>query len=143
MEHRLRFQARLAEQRGHGSGLLRTLEFAEPELRDLMAEAIEPPTLLHGDLWSGNYMVDEKGQPVLIDPAVYYGHREADLAMTLWFGGFDADFYAAYDEALPLAAGWRERCEIYRLYHVLNHLNLFGSAYYGQAMSILAPYSAR
>ena len=100
----------------------------------------EPPTLLHGDLWSGNYMVDSSGAAVLIDPAVYYGHREADLAMTKMFGGFDSDFYHAYNEEFPLAEDWEYRIDLYMLYHVLNHLNLFGSGYYSQAISIIKKY---
>ena len=82
----------------------------------------------------------ERGEACLIDPAAYYGHREADLAMTRLFGGFDSTFYAAYDEASPLAPGHEDRLPIYQLYHLLNHLNLFGSAYYAQCIRILKRY---
>ena len=95
------------------------------------------PSLLHGDLWGGNWLVDAAGQPILIDPAVYYGEREAELAMCRLFGGFPADFYAAYDAAWPPAPGRDERVPLYQLYHLLNHLNLFGEGYGGQVDSIL------
>jgi fructosamine-3-kinase len=103
---------------------------------------IEPgsSSLLHGDLWGGNYMVDGTGAPVLIDPAVYYGHREADLAMTSLFGGFDSRFYQAYNEAWPLEPGYEERRDGYNLYHMLNHLNLFGGGYASSVRSILKRY---
>jgi fructosamine-3-kinase len=142
LERRLRFQARLAQQRGDGGKLLGMLDRAEPRLLELLAAAIEPPSLLHGDLWAGNFIVDERGEACLIDPAVYYGHREADLAMTRLFGGFDGAFYAAYEEAAPLAAGHPERLPIYQLYHVLNHFNLFGGGYHEQGRRILQRYAA-
>ena len=85
-------------------------------------------------------MTDEKGEACLIDPAVYYGNREADLAMTKLFGGFPASFYHAYNESFPLREGWKERENIYMLYHVLNHLNLFGSGYYAHALSLMKFY---
>jgi fructosamine-3-kinase len=143
LERRLRFQVRLAEQRGDGGELARLLDRAEARIRELLASAIEPPGLLHGDLWGGNYIVDERGEACLIDPAVYYGHREAELAMTRLFGGFDSAFYAAYEEAAPLTAGHPERLPIYQLYHVLNHFNLFGGSYYEQARRMLGRYAAR
>jgi fructosamine-3-kinase len=141
LQRRLRFQVLLAEQKGHGSELARLLEQAESHLMDLLSAAIEPASILHGDLWGGNYMVDQNGEPCLIDPAVYYGHREADLAMTRLFGGFDSMFYAAYEEALPLVPGHQERLPAYQLYHVLNHLNLFGGSYYHQSKRILQKYA--
>jgi fructosamine-3-kinase len=101
----------------------------------------EPACLLHGDLWGGNYLVDDAGAPVLIDPAAYHGHREADLAMTRLFGGFDAAFYAAYEEEWPLSPGSEERRPLYELYHLLNHLNLFGAAYRGRCLAILRRYA--
>ena len=101
----------------------------------------EPPALLHGDLWSGNFLCDEKSRPVLIDPAVYYGHREMDLAMTKLFGGFDAELYKAYHAEWPLEQGWEERLELYNLYPLLVHVNLFGGAYVQQVETILKRYA--
>lgn len=89
----------------------------------------EPPSLLHGDLWNGNYLVDQSGTPVFIDPAVYYGHREVDIAMTKLFGGFSERFYDAYNEAYPLQPGWEARVNLWNLYPLLVHLNLFGMTY--------------
>jgi len=100
----------------------------------------EPPALLHGDLWSGNFMTGAEGYAVLIDPAVYYGFREADVAMTLLFGGFDEAFYDAYHAVRPLVPGWRDRMDVYNLYPLLVHVNLFGGGYAGQVMQILRRY---
>ena len=93
--------------------------------------------MLHGDLWSGNAAMLASGEAVIFDPAAYVGDREADLAMTTLFGGFDADFYEAYCDAWPLGAGYEIRRDVYNLYHVLNHLNLFGSGYLAQAERII------
>lgn len=98
----------------------------------------EPPALLHGDLWSGNYMVGPDGKPVIIDPAVYYGNREMDLGMTRLFGGFDSAFYAAYNEEYPLEPGWEDRLDICNLYPLMVHVNLFGGGYLAQVQSILS-----
>jgi fructosamine-3-kinase len=95
------------------------------------------PSLLHGDLWGGNWAADAQGRPVLFDPAVYYGDREADLAMTRLFGGFGAAFYSAYQAAWPLDAGAERRVTLYNLYHVLNHFNLFGGGYQRQAQGMI------
>lgn len=95
------------------------------------------PSLLHGDLWGGNWAADAQGRPVLFDPAVYFGDREADLAMTRLFGGFGAPVYAAYQAAWPLDAGAERRVALYNLYHVLNHFNLFGGAYQRQAQGMI------
>ena len=141
LQRRLRFQAKLATSRGHGHEIEDLLDRAEGRITELLGAAIELPSLLHGDLWSGNFIVDERGEACLIDPAAYYGHREADLAMTRLFGGFSSAFYAAYDEALPLAPGHEDRLPIYQLYHLLNHLNLFGGAYYAQSVRILQRYA--
>ncbi len=98
-------------------------------------------SILHGDLWSGNILATAEGQPAIIDPAVYYGHREADLAMTHLFGGFAGEFYDAYKEAWPLEAGYDKRRDIYNLYHLINHLNHFGSSYAGQVERILKRFA--
>ncbi|HEX8040212.1 MAG TPA: fructosamine kinase family protein [Chryseosolibacter sp.] len=100
----------------------------------------EAPSLLHGDLWGGNLMTDGSGQPCLIDPAVYYGHREVDLAMTQLFGGFDRLFFESYNNGYPLIPGYRERFDIYNLYPLLVHLNLFGRAYHSRVVSILEEF---
>ena len=102
----------------------------------------EHPSLLHGDLWAGNYMIDTAGTPWLIDPAACVGHAEADLAMTELFGGFDRHFYAAYKEAAPLDPGYRERRDIYNLYHLLNHLNLFGGGYLHAVKAVVNKYTS-
>ena len=94
--------------------------------------------LLHGDLWGGNWFADAAGLPVVFDPAVYYGDAEADLAMTRLFGGFGPGFYRAYAAASPLTAGAEVRAELYNLYHVLNHANLFGGGYPAQALESIA-----
>jgi fructosamine-3-kinase len=94
------------------------------------------PSLLHGDLWSGNAGFTAQG-PVVFDPAVYYGDREADLAMTELFGGFPRQFYQAYNDAWPLEEGYQRRKPLYNLYHLLNHLNLFGGGYLGQVSAAL------
>ncbi len=104
-------------------------------------ESLCQPSILHGDLWGGNWMVDSAGQPYLIDPAVYIGDREADLAMTALFGGFPQSFYDAYHEVFPLAPGYAERQPLYKLYHLLNHLNLFGEGYGGSVDGILKQYT--
>ncbi len=103
--------------------------------RDLFPE--EQPALLHGDLWGGNYMVNEAGNPSLIDPAVYYGHREMELAFTQMFGGFSATFYEAYHHDFPLAPGFDERKDVYNLYPLLVHVNLFGGGYLMELESIV------
>lgn len=97
----------------------------------------ERPSLLHGDLWSGNFLADSKGNPALIDPAVYYGHREMDVAMSLLFGGFQKEFYRAYQESWPLEKAWERRVDICNLYPLLVHVNLFGSSYASRLKSLL------
>ena len=103
---------------------------------------IEPdaPSLLHGDLWTGNYIIGNDGEAWLIDPAAYVGHAEADLAMTELFGGFSPSFYSAYREINPLQPGYNDRRDLYNLYHLMNHLNLFGWSYLGSVRSILKKY---
>lgn len=109
-------------------------------LGDILVEP-EHPSLLHGDLWSGNFMAGSDGRAWLIDPAAYVGHAEADIAMTELFGGFPKQFYDAYREAAPLQAGYEYRRDIYNLYHLLNHLNLFGHSYLLSVRRILDEYS--
>jgi fructosamine-3-kinase len=109
------------------------------KLDDLCGPA-EPPARLHGDLWGGNLVVDEHGSPALIDPAVYGGHREVDLAMMQLFGGFSRRTFDAYDEAFPLAPDWRDRVPLYQLYPLLVHVNLFGRGYVGQVAAALRRY---
>ncbi len=106
-------------------------------LSDLLDAPAEAPALLHGDLWSGNWLADSSGTPFLIDPAAYHGHREAEFGMMTLFGDFTDAFYRAYDEVYPLAKGWENRAAVYRLYHLLNHLNLFGKSYLGQCVSLM------
>ena len=108
------------------------------ELSSLLGGSESQPSLLHGDLWSGNAATLANGEPAVFDPAVYVGDREADLAMTELFGGFGADFYAAYGEAWPLDTDYAVRRDVYNLYHVLNHFNLFGGAYLAQAKALVA-----
>jgi len=140
-EKRLLFQLRLAEKQGLSTAALRDgFHVLEKKIDVIIPKSSEKPALLHGDLWRGNYLTDEKGEPVIIDPAVYYGHREADLAMTRLFGGFSSSFYHAYNETFPLDDGHAYRENIYKLYHVLNHLNLFGMGYYSQALSLIQSY---
>ena len=108
------------------------------ELADLFPT--EPAALLHGDLWSGNVLCDAHGRPVLIDPAVYFGHREMDIAMTRLFGGFEEAFYSAYADEHPLEKGWEERVEACNLYPMLVHVNLFGGGYTAQLHQALKRY---
>lgn len=100
----------------------------------------EPPSLLHGDLWNGNFLIDEKGDPLLIDPAVYFGHREMDLAMTKLFGGFDDAFYAEYNNEFGIEPGFEKRYDLCNLYPLLVHVNLFGGEYAAQVRSIVKSY---
>ncbi len=108
------------------------------KLPDLLP--VEPPSLLHGDLWSGNFMTGEEGQPVIIDPAVYYGHREIELSFTQMFGGFDRQFYRSYKEVYPLEPGFENRVEIYNIYPHLVHVNLFGPSYLSGVTPVIRRY---
>ncbi|MGB5179920.1 MAG: fructosamine kinase family protein [Gammaproteobacteria bacterium] len=135
--HRLQFQLDLAARRGVAGRLLSQGERLLVELPALFESYVPEASLLHGDLWSGNYAYLQSGEPTLFDPAVYYGDREADLAMTELFGGFGPDFYAAYNNAWPLDSGYRTRKTLYNLYHILNHFNMFGGGYLGQAQGML------
>ena len=135
-EHRLRYQLELAA----GNGFTGTLQTEGARLLKRLPVFYEHYTpvasLLHGDLWGGNWASCD-GQPVIFDPAVYYGDRETDLAMTRLFGGFGTVFYEAYESSWPLQPGHQHRSDLYQLYHVLNHLNLFGSGYLGRALALI------
>lgn len=135
-KHRLGFQLQLAKNNGH-TGSLQTMgaELLE-KLPSYFADYTPKASLLHGDLWSGNISGCD-GQPVIYDPAVYFGDREADIAMTELFGGLPDAFYDAYNANWPLDSGYSVRKQLYNLYHILNHLNLFGSGYYSQSLHLL------
>jgi len=137
-DRRIAPQLKLAARNGHHGELQRNGERLLATIPALLAGHAAVPSLLHGDLWSGNAAALANGEPVIFDPAMYYGDREADLAMTELFGGFDRAFYAAYRDAWPLPPGYEVRRTLYNLYHVLNHLNLFGGGYRAQAESMIA-----
>lgn len=134
---RLRFQLQLAERNGFDGRLQERGALLLDRSGDFFSDHQPVPSLLHGDLWGGNAAADEHDAPVIFDPAVYYGDREADVAMTRLFGGFSAAFYSAYEAAWPLPASAGARIDLYNLYHVLNHLNLFGTGYLRQAESMI------
>lgn len=136
-EHRLRAQLELARANGCSTALLDRGEVL-CELMDAFFSSYRPaPSLLHGDLWSGNWGTDVVDRPVIFDPAVYYGDREADIAMTKLFGGFGPAFYTAYQLTWPLDQAAGTRATLYNLYHVLNHFNLFRGTYESQALSMI------
>lgn len=136
-ERRLGFQFELAAANGYGGRLQDQGRRLLESLPALFGGYRPLPSLLHGDLWGGNHAMLADGTPVVYDPAVYYGDREVDIAMTRLFGGFGPRFYAAYDEAWPPQAGRAARQDLYNLYHVLNHLNLFGGGYRAQAEAMI------
>lgn len=136
-DRRLGPQLALAASNGYGGALQRKGALLLARLDGFFAGYVPMPSLLHGDLWGGNYAYTTAGEPVIFDPAVYYGDREADLAMTELFGGFPAAFHAAYREAYPLDSGYPVRKTLYNLYHLLNHLNMFGTGYLGQAEGMI------
>lgn len=139
-EHRLRFQARLARhKRWLDDRDLAQVDTIIRRLPELVPE--QPASLLHGDLWSGNATSGASGEPALIDPAAHYGWAEAELGMTVLFGGFPAAFYGAYEDARPLESGWRDRLTLYNLYHLLNHLNLFGASYLDQVKFVIRRFA--
>ncbi len=138
---RLLYQYELAEKNGLvGNELKNGFLILESRIEEILEGSEENPSLLHGDLWNGNFLCDQDSNPCIMDPAVYYGHRETDIAMTKLFGGFPNEFYRAYQKANPLPQGFDYRENIYMLYHVLNHLNLFGNSYYGQAVRLVWSY---
>ena len=136
-ERRLRPQLSLAIANGFGSLIGASGDRLLEALPALLEGHRPRPALLHGDLWGGNWLATADGEPAVFDPAVYYGDREADLAMTRLFGGFGPAFYRAYEEAAPLPPGAELRRELYNLYHVLNHANLFGAGYAAQARDLI------
>lgn len=136
-QQRIGFQLELAAGKGLPAATLARGEQLLERLPRLFEGYQPAPSLLHGDLWGGNWCTDSGGNPVVFDPAVYYGDRESDLAMTELFGGFDRDFYAAYRAAWPLDAGYAARRDLYQLYHILNHFNLFAGSYANQALRLI------
>lgn len=133
---RLMFQFDLAVRNGYEREIGNLREQVLSALPELLGAHDPQPSLLHGDLWSGNYACSD-GQPVVYDPAVYFGDRETDLAMTRLFGGFSESFYQAYEESWPLPRDHTRRLPLYQFYHVLNHLNLFGRGYLQQAQTLV------
>jgi fructosamine-3-kinase len=142
-ERRLLFQVELARKHGRADREMeRGVRAVIKKLPDLIPDLDEGgASILHGDLWGGNYIVSQRNEAVLIDPAVYYGHREADLAMTQLFGGFSPEFYRAYQRDWPMVPGYEQRRDIYNLYHLLNHLNLFGGSYAGSCRAIIRRFA--
>ncbi len=140
IEQRLAYQVRQLKDTNRADGnFVKAMETLYPKLSEIMPS--EPSSLLHGDLWNGNVISSNSGNPVLIDPAVYYGHREAELAFTKVFGGFGNAFYEAYEFNFPLENGFEERYELYNLYPLLVHANLFGASYLSAAKAIIMKYA--
>jgi fructosamine-3-kinase len=139
-DRRIRVQVELGEERGTIHGIrLKKLEKLMEHLDEWIGGDVKP-SLLHGDLWGGNWIVGQGGEPVLIDPAVYYGHHEVDLAFTELFGGFSSVFYRAYHEVNPFPADYEDRKPLYQLYYLLVHLNLFGEGYGSAVDRVLERY---
>ena len=136
-DYRLKPQLEMAQAAGHGGRILNKGERLLENIDELMDGHQPAASLLHGDLWAGNKAFTTDGQPVIFDPASYYGDRETDIAMTELFGGFTADFYAAYQAHFPLPDGYRLRRDLYNLYHMLNHLNLFGGGYLSRCENMI------
>jgi fructosamine-3-kinase len=133
-EYRIGYQLNLARKRG---GNFPEPSQVLPSIRDVLSDRNPQPALIHGDLWSGNAAVTVSGEPVILDPATYYGDPEADLAMTELFGGFPASFYRGYEQVAAIDSGYEKRKTLYNLYHILNHFNLFGGGYASQANQML------
>lgn len=135
--HRLGYQVDLAVGNGYGGDIAELGASLSTRLPEFFDGYTPEASLLHGDLWGGNWGA-VAGEPVIFDPAVYYGDRETDIAMTMVFGGFGKAFYEAYASSWPMAAGHEQRLKLYQLYHILNHLNLFGRSYLGRAISLMS-----
>jgi len=136
VEERLEKQIKLGRDNGEiPPEMLRHFERLYTHLPEIVPAG--PPAMLHGDLWSGNFITNHVGKACLIDPAVHYGHRESDIAMTKLFGGFPAEFYTEYNHSFPLVSGWETRTDLLNLYPLLVHVNLFGGGYLGQVMRIV------
>ncbi|WKV11999.1 fructosamine kinase family protein [Marivirga harenae] len=139
INQRLRPQIQLAHQNTYfSSKQLNLFDVLFQKLPEILPDT--KPSLVHGDLWSGNFMIDEVGIPYLIDPSIHYNYRESDLAFTYLFGGFDSKFYEAYNQHFPLEAGFAERIPLYNIYPLLVHLNIFGTGYLGSVMNNLYQY---
>ncbi|URE39515.1 hypothetical protein MUK42_18001 [Musa troglodytarum] len=138
-EHRLGYQLKLALNQYGDSAMYEKGQRLMKNLQPLFEGVVIEPCLLHGDLWSGNISCDKNGDPVILDPACYYGHNEAEFGMS-WCAGFGGSFYSSYFEVMPKQPGFEKRRDLYMLYHYLNHYNLFGSGYRSSAMSIIDDY---
>lgn len=139
VENRLMIQCRMARDNNMvDKSFVSQVEKIYPKIEHLFP--VEKPSLLHGDLWSGNFMASKNRDTVIFDPAVYYGHREVDLAMSLLFGGFDKQLYKRYNEVFPLEAGWESRVDIANLYPLLVHVNLFGASYAKRVKQVIKPF---
>ncbi|MCS6959335.1 MAG: fructosamine kinase family protein [Pseudanabaenaceae cyanobacterium SKYGB_i_bin29] len=135
-QHRILYQLKLADRKGFRSPV--SWDKLQSRVYELLANHRTFPSLVHGDLWGGNYGFDPDGEPVIFDPAAYYGDREVDIAMTELFGGFAPEFYNYYQQAFPLEPGYQQRKTLYNLYHILNHFNLFGGSYQYQAQQMIS-----
>lgn len=139
VNERIDYQLQIAFDRGSLPRSLKSnFENMYRELPNLMPE--EPPSLLHGDLWGGNYFYDSEGNAAIFDPALYYGSREMELAFTHMFGGFSSEFYEGYESEWPLESGFNERVDLYNLYHLMTHTNMFGGHYARQVQSIVEQF---
>ncbi|CAA6656312.1 unnamed protein product [Spirodela intermedia] len=138
-EHRLGYQLNLALKQYGDSSIYEKGQRLIKSMGPLFDGAVIEPCLLHGDLWSGNISSDKTGEPVILDPACFYGHNEAEFGMS-WCAGFGGSFYSSYFEVMPKQQGFEKRRDLYMLYHYLNHYNLFGSGYRSSAMSIIDDY---
>ena len=141
-QQRLQQQLTFATKNGYGQQLQDKGDKLLENLHMFFENYHPNPSLLHGDLWGGNTAVDPTGSPVIYDPACYYGDRETDIAMTELFGGFSNHFYAAYSSSFPLDSGYKTRKSLYNLYHILNHVNIFGASYLSQASNMLDQLNA-